>query len=186
MMTEAQATKRKRGQRGKGKAVSFVVSYAAAGCGGKIVKPTRERMRQQGGVAHDVPLETGSRVLGYRARCECILDVYHQRGQIDRYEHEAGLRFRRAWLRHVLGIRVDDSMPGAVFSQPGVNGAEDKQLRLSEAQRLINEALRCLHDEHQRMLVIGVCGQDETAGGTRNITVLRRALEAIARHWSLV
>lgn len=117
-------------------------------------------------------------IINHRARAECKLDMYLLRGRIDRTEHEAGMKFRYAWLNRVHRIRDINPL------EPGV-GMHTSFLEASEtlcySEKIIREAFEILPDA-QRRAVVSVCGEDEFANHTRE---LRRGLEKISRAWRL-
>ena len=73
--------------------------------------PTPERRRQNGGVnAEVVDRDVTGQILiqRYKAFADCPLDIYFLRGQLTEAEYKAGIKFRNAYFRAVLRIKVDD------------------------------------------------------------------------------
>lgn len=183
MTAQGGALAKKKTGRGKAKAVSWSKPAEAL----RIARPTKEREAQDGGVLRDRAVEANSQMRAWRARCQCQLDAYLLRRNIDGPEHEAGMRVRVAWQRAVLGIRVDDSISKLQDGRDtaAVNCAEGAIEQLSQSRKLLQDVRAALSDV-QHDVVIAVCGQDETAGNGRRLTELRRGLETMARHWHLV
>ena len=144
--------------------------------------PTAERYQQQDGVVREVierNINGEAIMLRSRARCECMLDAYLIRELITLREYQAGMKFRKAWLRARCGIAVADR-----FSAAAPVSYEESLYILSESERLLNEAYSVLTSAQQR-IVLRVCTDDKLAGGTDKIETLRRGLVRLAKRWRL-
>jgi hypothetical protein len=143
--------------------------------------PTPERRRHNGGVAcENVDRDVNGRVLvkRYKSVWDCPLDAYRSRDVITETEHHAGLKFRYAYFRAVLGIRVEDI---------GSGSKEDTEMAFLSpiySERLLNEAYEALSPK-QKDIVIDVCGHDECAGETAKLKTLHRALEKLCEIWEI-
>lgn len=144
-------------------------------------KPTPERRRQNGGVISEiVDRGAGDRILvkRYRAVWECPLDVYLDREVITEPEYRAGQKFRNAYFRAVLGIKVDDIGTG--------NEGDREMAMLSPiySDRLLCDAYEALSPK-QKAIVVSVCGHDEVAGETARLKTLHRGLEKLCDVWKI-
>ena len=143
--------------------------------------PTQERRRQNGGVTHEaVDRDKHGRVLirRYKSVWDCPLDTYRDRQVISAPEYEAGSKFRHAYFRAVLGIKVDDV---------GAGSCGDKEMAVLTpiySERLLKEAYEAL-SEHQKAIIIDVCGHDECAGETAKLKTLHRGLERLCEIWKI-
>ena len=142
---------------------------------------TKERRQQGGGII----TETLSRdsagkasLKRQRAAAECALDAYLLRGYLTQAQYEAGLKFRMAYLRAVLLIKVHDQGAGSQ-GDPGMAG-----LIPIYSERILQEAYAVLR-KAQRQIVISVCGHDQWAGRDYKITSLRHGLDSLAKIWKL-
>ena len=142
---------------------------------------TMERRRQLGGVVAEVidrDLRGNPFMKRDRARCECVLDDYLYRLLLTLSEHEAGMKFRCAYLRGVCRVMVDD---------PGTGGEYDPEMAMlivPISEEILREAYKVL-TKAQKEIMIRVCGHGEWAGGTDKLETLRRALERLVTLWKL-
>jgi len=142
---------------------------------------TPERRRHNGGVkAEIVDRDISDQILikRYKAVWECPLDTYLERNVISAPEHKAGLKFRHAYFRAVLGIRVDDLGTGCR------GDVEITALMPIHSERLLNDAFAVLSPK-QKAIVIDVCGHDEVAGDTPRMKTLHRGLEKLCDLWKI-
>lgn len=113
-----------------------------------------------------------------RVRVECALDYYVWQGRITKSEYEAGLKFRRAYERAVLGLKVED---------PTSTGAYDPEMAMlivPISEEILRAAYEELSDAQQR-IVIEVCGHNKYAGTTDRFETLCRGLEKLVTLWKL-
>ncbi|MDX2028235.1 MAG: hypothetical protein SFW62_06335 [Alphaproteobacteria bacterium] len=144
-------------------------------------KPTPERRNQNGGVISEiVDRGAGDKILvkRYRAVWECPLDTYLCRRVISEQEYRAGLKFRHAYFRAVLGIKVDNIGSGS--------GGDREMAMLTPiySERLLNDAYEALSFK-QKEIVISVCGHDEVVGETAKLKTLHRGLERLCDVWKI-
>jgi len=143
--------------------------------------PTPERRRHNGGVVSEiVDRDVSDRILikRYKAVWECPLDTYLGRRAISEAEHRAGQKFRHAYFRAVLGIKLDDIGTGSEGDY------EMAVLTPVYSQRLLRDAYEALSPK-QKAIVISVCGHDEVAGETARLKTLHRGLEKLCDVWKI-
>ncbi len=144
-------------------------------------RATMELRAQCGGVITEVidrDLRGNPYMVRDRVRVECSLDYYLWKGHLTKEEYEAGLKFRRAYQRAVLGLKVED---------PASTGAYDPEMAMLIVP-ISEEILRAAYDEMsgaQKKIVIDVCGHNKYAGTTDRIQTLHRGLEKLATLWRL-
>lgn len=140
---------------------------------------TRERRRKHGGVITEVvDRDARGKVMmrRHRAAAECVLDVYSFRQTITDAQYQAGLKFRNAYLRAVLRIRVSDIGYGC-------RGDDAMSVILPiYSEELLRKAYKALSLE-QKSVIIAVCGHDEWSGGIYRLNWLRSGLDALAHLW---
>jgi len=144
-------------------------------------KPTPERRQQNGGVVQETlgrEANDKATLKRHRARMECALDAYLLKGKITLAEHQAGMRFRQAYLRAVLKIRVEDNGAGS-HGDP-----EMAFIAVPASEQTLCKAYEVLTST-QKKAVIQICGHDEWGGTTRLVETLHRALEQLATLWHL-
>ena len=140
-----------------------------------------ERRSKMGGViteAIDRDLRGNAYMVRDRVRVECALDFYLWKGQISPSEYDAALKFRRAYQRAVLGIKVED---------PAATGTYDPEMALLIVP-ISEEILRAAYEELtkvQQEVIIDVCGHEKYAGSTSRVLTLHRGLEKLATLWDL-
>jgi hypothetical protein len=142
---------------------------------------TLERRRQLGGVTTEVidrDLRGGVLLKRHTAVCECQLDVYKFREQLTDKEYDAGLIYRRAFMRYVLGIQVDDKVQG------GRSDAEMAMLSIPHSKKLLDQAHAVL-SQPQSTVVRAICGLDDSAGNTYRFETFRRGLEKLVDIWKV-
>lgn len=140
-----------------------------------------ERCQQWGGVVTEVidrDLRGNPFLVRDRARCECVLDDYLYRLILTPSEYEAGMKFRRAYLRAVCRIMVDDPNGGGEYDP------EMGMLIVPISEEILRAAYKAL-TKAQQAIVIKVCGHGEWAGGTDKLETLRRGLERLVTLWKL-
>jgi len=143
--------------------------------------PTPERRFHNGGVVSEIvdrDISHSILVKRYKAAWECPLDAYLIRGAITEPEHRAGVKFRNAYLRAVLRLRIEDIGTGCRGS------ADMAALTPIYSQRLLNDAYSALSTK-QRAILISVCGHDEVAGATPRLKTLHRGLEKLCEVWKI-
>ncbi len=142
-------------------------------------RATMERRRQLGGLITEVvdrDLRGNSILKRHKAKIECHLDIYLYRGQLSVPEYDAGMIFRKAYMRYVLDIKVDDDVQG------GRADAEMAMLAVPHSKKLIDEAHDVL-SQPQWMVVEAICGLDDTAGNSYRFETFRRGLEKLVDLW---
>jgi hypothetical protein len=140
---------------------------------------TLERCSQLGGMIKEVVDRDfrGNPILyRQRAKIECHLDIYRYRGQLDTPEYDAGMIFRKAYIRYVLRIKVDDDVQG------GRADAEMAMLALPHSKKLLDQAHSVL-SQPQWMVIEAICGMDDTAGNSNRFETFRRGLEKLVELW---
>jgi hypothetical protein len=143
--------------------------------------PTPERRFHNGGVASEVVDRDVSHTIlikRYKAMWECPLDAYLLRNAISEPEHRAGIKFRNAYFRAVLGIKVEDIGSG------GEGDREMAALMPVYSERLLRDAYKALSPK-QKAMVINVCGHDQVAGETARLKTLHRGLEKLCEVWKI-
>lgn len=137
--------------------------------------------RERGGLTQEaVARVAGGRVLVLRQRvkAECALDAYFLRGWISATQHAAGMKFRKAYLRAVCNVAVDDGGVGAHGDR------ECRALMLPISAEILAQAYEVL-TQAQRDVTINVAGHDGWAGSRARCCTLRRALDILARRWGI-
>jgi hypothetical protein len=143
--------------------------------------PTIERTRHLGGTRIEIidrDLSGHTLIRRHKAAWECPLDAYFERGVLSQSEHQAGHKFRRAYIRAVMRVRTDDSSGGA-------HG--DRQMAAVMpiySEQLLKAAYATLSTQ-QRAIIINVCGHDEVAGHSARLKTLHRGLERLCALWDL-
>ncbi len=143
---------------------------------------TPERHLQQGGVRTEVvDRDAYNRIIikRQRATIECALDRYFLQEKLNENDYEAGMKFRRAYLRAVLKVKVDDSGAGSH------GDFEMATLIVIASDKLLRQAYAILSPA-QKSVVINVCGHDFSAGDTYRLETLRRGLNKLAILWNFV
>ena len=144
--------------------------------------PTEERCNQLGGIVTEV-IERDANgkafVMRYAAYAECMLDTYLLRGLIDKVEHVAGMRYRIAWLRAREGLKISDRFSGGVPIS-----YEDSLHIIPESERILKEAAEELTPA-QKAMVMRICVDNATVGGTDSRETLCRGLRKMAKRWRL-
>lgn len=141
--------------------------------------PTPERRAQNGGVAKEVTARDcrgNALMVRFKAVAECPLDAYFQRGHLTEAEYKASMKFRHAYLRAILQVRVQDVESGSRGDH------EMAALMPIHSERVLKEACEVLSTA-QKAVVISVCGHDEWAGGFYKLQTLHRGLEKLADLW---
>jgi hypothetical protein len=140
--------------------------------------PTMERRQQLGGTEQEIvdrDYHGNILVLRYRAAYECMLDAYLLKGLIGKAAHEAGMRYRLAWLRVVERVKVEDRFASGVSM-----GTEEWLNAVTQSEKYLNEASAAL-TEPQKAIIMRVCVDDKRAGGTDALETLRRGLENLEK-----
>ena len=154
-----------RGKRKKALPIIDGVDYGAETVNKPISKGTRLDPR-------------GDRVQGAVLAAESWLDRYHQRGQLDDAQHEAGLRFRRAWQAAGLTPHVTGSYGHRISGGGGCF-----MTARTDASRLVMDA--CRVTGVRSGVLVDVCGLDQGAGSAKRIGWLQEALLILAREWGI-
>ncbi|MEJ0061656.1 MAG: hypothetical protein WDO70_00245 [Alphaproteobacteria bacterium] len=142
---------------------------------------TPERQRRNGGIAREVIARDNhgeAMMFRFKAAIDCALDAYFQRGVLTQTEYMAGMKFRHAYLRAVLKVRVEDIDSGS-HGDP-----EMSFLTPIYSERVLREAYETMSAK-QKAVIVAVCGHDEWAGGTSKLKILHRGLEKLAGIWKL-
>jgi hypothetical protein len=154
--------------------------------GSKVVltgeKANNERQSHNGGVITQIVECAGdgkTRIIRHRAAAECVLDAYCLRNCISPTQYQAGLQFRKAYLRAVLHVRVADNGAGSH------GDSEMAFLTRIHSEELLKSAYAILSDK-QKAIVINVCGHDIWAGGKVNLRTLNRGLRRLAEYWDII
>ena len=140
---------------------------------------TMERCRQLGGVITEVVDRDlrGSPILKrHKAKIECHLDICLIREWISIPEYDAAMIFRKAYLRYVLGVKVEDNVQG------GRADAEMAMLAVPHSKKILDQAHGVL-SQPQWMMVEAICGMDDTAGSGNRFITFRRGLEKLVDLW---
>lgn len=144
--------------------------------------PTPERRHHNGGVVSEA-VDRGANdqilILRYKAIAECPLDIYYVKNRISEAEYKTALRFRHAYFRGVLDLKVG-----------GIGGGDQGAVGLGPlaviySRELLDQAYKAL-SASQKAAVISVCGHDEWAGTTAKVKTLCRALQELAKLWGFV
>lgn len=142
---------------------------------------TMERRQHAGGVIAEVvdrDLRGNPYMKRDRAVAECVLDAYLFRRLLTKREYDAGLKFRKAYLRAVYGVRVEDPMNASAYDP------EMALLIVPISERILRDAYAVL-SAAQKRIVINVCGADTWAQGSARLATLHRALEKLVELWKL-
>ena len=140
---------------------------------------TVERCRQLGGVITEVVDRDlrGSPILKrHKAKIECHLDICLLREWISIPEYDAAMIFRKAYLRYVRGVKVDDDVQG------GRADAEMAMLAVPHSKKLLDQAHAVLSQPQWRM-VETICGLDDTAGNSSRFETFRLGLTKLVDLW---
>ncbi len=140
-----------------------------------------ERQHQQGGVKSEVvdrDLRGNVYQRRHRAVYECMLDSYHAQGNLTQSEYEAGMKFRRAYLRAVFRMAVEDEGDSSAYDP------EMALLMVPISEQLLRDAYATM-TQPQQMVAIAVCGHDQNAGNSDRIETLHRGLERLATLWKI-
>jgi hypothetical protein len=142
-------------------------------------RATLERRRQLGGIIVEVvdrDLRGSPIIRRDKAAIECHLDIYKYREQISIPEYDAGMIFRKAYVRYVLGIKVEDNVQGAS------GDVEMAMLAVPHSKKLLDQAHGVLSTP-QWMVIEAICGLDDTAGNSYRFETFRRGLEKLVDLW---
>ena len=142
-------------------------------------RATVERCRQLGGLLTEVvdrDLRGNPIYTRQKAKIECHLDIYRYREALSAAEYEAGMIFRKAYVRYVLGIKVEDDVAG------GRADAEMAMLAVPHSKKLLDQAHGVLSTP-QWMVIEAICGMDDTAGNSYRFETFRRGLEKLVDLW---
>lgn len=140
---------------------------------------TVERCRQLGGMVTEVvdrDLRGNPIIKRHKAKIECHLDIYLYREQLSIPEYDAGMIFRKAYSRYVLGIKVEDDVQGAC------GDVEMAMLAVPHSKKLLDQAHGVL-SQPQWMVIEAICGLDDTAGNSYRFETFRRGLEKLVDLW---
>jgi hypothetical protein len=142
---------------------------------------TKERCRKNGGIKVEV-VERDARgrpiIMRQCAIAECTLDIYYLRETITDAQYTAGMKFRKAYLRAVLGVKVSDIGGGAC-------GDPDMAIVVTIfSEQLVRQAYDRLSLE-DLTVVVAVCGHDEWAGGVFRFRHLLSGLDTLAKKWGI-
>jgi hypothetical protein len=140
--------------------------------------PTRERRRQNGGVATEV---TDRRFKGealtrrYRAVWGCPLDAYRDHQIITEPQHRAGIRFKEAYYSAVLSRQATSERLNRYPTPTG----------LTMSEKLIKDAYNTL-SSHNMETVIDVCGHGQVVWSHKAAESLRKGLGHLAVRWHMM
>lgn len=141
----------------------------------------KERQQHQGGLKTEISDRdaSGKAVIKRQsAVAECVLDAYFIRELISDPQYQAGMKFRYAYLRAMLRIKVADRGAGSHHDP------EMSVITLIHSERLVKEAYAAL-DITEQTVVIAVCGHDEWAGGNHRMPYLQSGLDRLAILWKI-
>ncbi len=144
--------------------------------------PTKERSQHQGGIVVEAAESTPNGqpiTLRHRAIAECVLDSYYIRELISDPEYMAGMRFRKAYLRAILRVKVED-VGGGAHADP-----EMAMLTPLYSEQLLREAYSVL-DMTEKSVIITVCGHDDWVGGAYRMAALHAGLQKLIELWKLL
>jgi len=145
-------------------------------------RATKERQRQRGGVTNEVvDRDYSGRIYikRHKANDECMLDSYKWLAKISPTEHQAGMKFRCAYLRSVLRVNVDDRGSGCKGDY------EMAALIVPFSEQLLREAYAVLSPA-QKAVILTVCGHDDVVGDTYRFDTFHRALNILIKLWGIV
>lgn len=140
---------------------------------------TVERCRQLGGVITEVvdrDLRGNPILRRHKAKIECHLDLCLLREWISIPEYDAGMIYRKAYLRYVRRVKTDDDTQG------GRADAEMAMLSIPHSKKLLDQAHGVLSPAQWRM-VEAICGMDDTAGNSSRFETFRLGLEKLVDLW---
>jgi protein-disulfide isomerase-like protein with CxxC motif len=143
--------------------------------------PTKERLRQNGGVTVELIHEKeGNKTYTrrHRAAFASILDAYLWHGIIGDAQHAAGEKFGREYARSVLKIKV-------YAGSGSFCDAEMSCLSAINGNKVLREAFDLL-SQVQRNVIISVCVENNRASINRGKQILSSALTILARHWKML
>ncbi|MDR3560892.1 MAG: hypothetical protein P4N59_05565 [Negativicutes bacterium] len=140
----------------------------------------KQRAQHGGVIMETIDRDARGMALTKRQRsiAECVLDVYFLRQFIDEAEYEAGMIFRKAYLRAVLRVRVEDAGAGC----HGELGMEP--LMIVHSEYLLRKAYKALPVTEQAVIV-AVCGHDAWAGNGYRSMLLHSGLRVLANLWKV-
>lgn len=144
-------------------------------------QPTKERHQHNGGmIAETVDRDASGKAIlkRYKAIAECVLDSYFIREIISEAEYEAGMRFRKAYLRAVLHVRVDDV---------GAGSHHDPEMSIHTvmlSEQLIRQAYS-VFDLTEQAVIITVCGHDDWAGGAHRMKAFHTGMAKLIELWNI-
>ena len=142
---------------------------------------TPERRRQNGGVMKDTETlhkDCKTKTKRYRSTAECMLDAYLWHGKISDNEHAAGMKFRRAYLRAILRIKVEDQGSGS-------RGDYDMSgLMVPVSEQILKQAYSVLSSA-QKTLIVRVCGDDTPPGDSYRLETFKRGLTQLLQLWKM-
>jgi hypothetical protein len=145
--------------------------------------PTAERHRHQGGFHREFIKADGSSgklVKRYRARWASPLDLYHDRQIIDRPQHQAGLRFGRAY-HHVVSSEVACRERSRRIDNPETPDISDG---LQLALKFVEQTYAALTSDTVNVM-IDVCAYAKPAASPEALDKLRRGLGRLALEWGM-
>ncbi|WP_336231924.1 hypothetical protein [Thalassospira sp. CH_XMU1458] len=165
--------------------------------------PTEERL-QKGCIQMvevEDPVDENRTTYSRRELDACPLDAYFRRGKISERQHLAGTKLYSLWRRVVCGRKITMNWaervqggPSAVFGGDGagqlwrmlVESGLASQVKADQVVFSLSGGEQCEPLRGPVVLnpigrvAIEVCGQQEWAGGTRNISKLQEALDRVA------
>lgn len=142
---------------------------------------TKERQRQNSGVISEVVDRDYSGkiyIKRHKSNSDCVLDGYKWLGKISATEHQAGMKFRCAYLRAVLRVNVDDRGSGCQGDY------EMSAIIVPFSEQLLRDAYAVLSPA-QKAVVLTVCGHDDVVGDTYRFDTFHRALEVLIKLWRI-
>ncbi|MGB4101062.1 MAG: hypothetical protein WBK91_04060 [Alphaproteobacteria bacterium] len=153
---------------------------------------TPERRAKAGGVVQElIPVDDPkSRAVfkRHRAAAECWLDRYalvtpKRRALLNAEEHDAGMELRRAWLFLLHGIRWahQDSTQAECIDGGGSKGTLSERLEYSE--RIIRDFYAAGLSHAQKLVILRVCLDDQSAGDKDKAQTLKRGLQRMIEYW---
>lgn len=139
------------------------------------VTPTKERWQHNGGVKEEViawDADGNPTTTRFRAVCECPLDDYKDQNLINKYEHKAGIKFRRVYYGVVLCRRPET----------GLTSKDQASRSPTMSERLLKQAYETLPSDELNV-VVTVCGDGHHIWNRSALEKLRRGLGKLAIAW---
>lgn len=122
----------------------------------KVLGPTLERQAKGDGIRREETRQAGQ--VRTRVETQTFLDRYHKRGQISRWQYDAGSRLHRVWVMTGGLVRVTSSWAVRIDNASG----NDPLVRQHAAFERIEKTLRYV-GRQLSPVVVAVCIMDNSA-----------------------